>query len=101
MRVIAIVLASLALYLQYQAWWGRGGHANVERLRAEIAEQQAENQRLRSRNATLDAEVQDLKQGLDAVEELARSEIGMIRAGEVFIQLIETPAPGLQPERSR
>jgi cell division protein FtsB len=91
MRVIAIVLASLVLYLQYQAWWGRGGHANVERLRADISRQQTRNEGQRNRNATLEAEVRDLKQGMDAVEELARTEIGMIRQGEVFIQLLEPP----------
>lgn len=87
MRILIAVLAGLLLVLQAQLWSGQGGLPEVWRLRAEIREQQQENARLRERNATLEAEVRDLKDGLEAVEERARSELGMIGEDEVFYQV--------------
>lgn len=87
MRILIAVLAGLLLVLQAQLWSGQGGLPEVWRLRAEIREQQQENARLSERNATLEAEVRDLKDGLEAVEERARSELGMIGEDEVFYQV--------------
>ena len=75
--------------LQYKLWFGDGNMREVWALRDAIEEQKKENQHLRERNAALEAEVQDLKQGLDAIEERARSELGMIKKGETFYQIIE------------
>lgn len=84
-------LVLLFIVLQYRLWVGDGSLAEVQRLRESIAQQQAENGHLRERNAALDAEVRDLKQGLIAVEERARTELGMIREDEVFFQIIDAP----------
>ncbi|MCF6354021.1 MAG: cell division protein FtsB [Candidatus Polarisedimenticolaceae bacterium] len=89
MRKIIGVLIVLLLLLQYRLWVGEGSLAEVNNLKQEIATQQQELAQLRQRNRALMAEVQDLKQGLTAVEERARSELGMIRKGETFYQIIE------------
>lgn len=83
------MLAGLLLILQYQLWVGNGSIAEIWQLNKAIAAQQQENARLAERNAALDAEVQDLKHGLDAVEERARADLGMIRQNESFYQIIE------------
>jgi len=88
-RKIIGVLIVLLLLLQYRLWVGEGSLAEVSNLKREIATQQQELAQLRQRNRALMAEVQDLKQGLTAVEERARSELGMIRKGETFYQIIE------------
>jgi cell division protein FtsB len=77
--------------LQYQLWLGDGGILKTRELTRLVVAQQLENRQLSERNASLEAEVIDLKQGLEAIEERARSELGMIRAGETFIQVIEVP----------
>lgn len=82
------LLALLAL-LQYPLWVGNGSVLTLWRLKREIAEQRAENARLRERNQVLAAEVIDLKEGLAAVEERARVELGMIKKGETFYQIID------------
>jgi len=79
----------LLILLQYRLWVGEGSLAEVNNLKKEIATQKLELEQLRQRNRALTAEVQDLKQGLDAIEERARSELGMIRKGETFYQIIE------------
>ncbi|WP_297528979.1 cell division protein FtsB [Thiohalobacter sp.] len=95
MRWLIALLVALLIYLQYRLWVGDGSLAEVWRLRGAVAEQRAENARLQERNQALDAEVRDLKEGLEAVEERARSELGMIREGEVFYQIVEEP--GAEP----
>ena len=87
MRWLAIVFALLILGLQYPMWLGKGGWFRVRDLNAQVAAQQQTNAELKARNEALDAEVHDLKQGVEAVEERARSELGMIRQDEVFFQL--------------
>ncbi|HEX7045067.1 MAG TPA: cell division protein FtsB [Burkholderiales bacterium] len=82
-------LIALLVVLQYPLWLGSGGVLAVWRLQREIAEQRAENARLRERNQALAAEVVDLKQGLAAIEERARIELGMIKNGETFYQVID------------
>ncbi|MCB2263574.1 MAG: cell division protein FtsB [Candidatus Thiosymbion ectosymbiont of Robbea hypermnestra] len=92
MRWLAAILLLLLLGLQYRLWVGDGGLAEVRALQDEIATQRAEIEQLRARNQTLAAEVRDLQEGLDALEERARSELGMIKEGELFLQIIEKPA---------
>ncbi|RRQ20038.1 cell division protein FtsB [Thiohalobacter thiocyanaticus] len=89
MRWLLLILALIFLGLQYKLWVGEGSLAEVWHLRGAVEQQRKENENLRERNRALDAEVRDLKQGLDAVEERARSELGMIRDGETFYQVIE------------
>lgn len=92
MRVLATVLVLLLVALQYKLWLGEDGLRELWDLRKAIASQQAENKRLNERNQGLAAEVTDLKHGLEAVEERARSEMGMIKDGEVFYQLLDEQA---------
>lgn len=89
MQKVIGVLIVLLLLLQYRLWVGEGSLAEVNNLKQEIAIQQQELKQLRQRNRALTAEVQDLKQGLSAIEGRARSELGMIRKGETFYQIIE------------
>jgi len=86
--LIALLLILFGL-LQYRLWVGEGSLADLHALRGEIVAQEAELVRLRQRNAALEAEVESLRSGYEAVEERARSELGMIKRGEVFIQVIE------------
>ena len=87
MRILAIVFVLLILALQYPMWLGKGGWLRVRELDRQVEAQKHVNAQLQTRNAALDAEVRDLKQGLEAIEERARSELGMIRHDEVFFQL--------------
>lgn len=86
-------LMAILLALQYGLWFGRGGRLDVQDVRAQIAAQSASNAELEARNRGLAAEVMDLKEGLDAIEELARSEMGMVRHDEIFFQMIEPATP--------
>ena len=90
-KIITYVLLGFLLLLQYPLWFGSGGVLAVWRLHREIAAQQQENLRLKDRNQTLEAEVNDLKQGLAAIEEHARAELGMVKKDETFFQVIEAP----------
>ncbi|MEP6996007.1 MAG: cell division protein FtsB [Betaproteobacteria bacterium] len=87
MRLLGLVFALLILALQYPLWLGKGGWLRVRELNAQVEAQKDVNAGLKARNAALDAEVSDLKQGTEAIEERARSELGMIRQDEVFFQL--------------
>jgi cell division protein FtsB len=91
MRILAFSLAALALLLQYPLWLGKGGWLRVWDLDRQVRVQKDENGRLRLRNDALDAEVRDLKQGFDAIEERARYELGMIRQDEIFFQVVAPP----------
>ncbi|HEC16332.1 MAG TPA: cell division protein FtsB [Sedimenticola sp.] len=93
MRILIGILLVLLALLQYRLWVGEGSLAEVRNLKEEIAVRQKELEQLRQRNRALEAEVKDLKQGLEAVEERARSELGMIRKGETFYQIIEPEPP--------
>lgn len=92
MKIAGYVLLALLLLLQYPLWFGSGGVFAVWSLHREIDAQRAENARLAERNQVLAAEVVDLKQGLEAIEERARAELGMIKKGETFYQVVEAPA---------
>jgi cell division protein FtsB len=89
MRILIGILILLLLLLQYRLWVGEGSLAEVHALRQEVTGQRAELETLQRRNNALRAEVRDLKKGLDAVEERARSELGMIRDSEEFYQIID------------
>jgi cell division protein FtsB len=87
------VLLLVLVGLQFRLWVGEGSLAEVATLRQQLAEQRAELADLHERNATLQAEVDDLKEGLAAIEARARSELGLIRQGETYFQLLP-PAGG-------
>src|SRR5574341_839824 len=97
MRRLTLILVALVALLQYPLWLGKGSWLRVWEVDRQLRAQKEMNQRLAVRNATLDAEVGDLKQGLDAVEERARSELGMIKRDEVFFQVVGPPASGKGP----
>lgn len=89
MKILIAVLIVLALLLQFKLWFGEGGMKDVWRLQDATATQTNENRQLQERNQALAAEVNDLKQGLEAIEERARRELGMIKEGETFYQVVE------------
>lgn len=88
-RWLLLILLLMFAGLQYRLWFGEANLRQVWQLEEQIEQQRLENARLVERNTRLEAEVQDLKKGLAALEERARSELGMIREGETFFQLIE------------
>ena len=91
MHWLILVLILLLGALQYRLWVGEGSIAELHSLKREIAFEESELERLRARNRELQAEVDDLREGSEAIEERARSELGMIKPGEIFIQVIERP----------
>jgi cell division protein FtsB len=97
-RVVVFVLIVLLIYLQYTLWFGKGGIRDEKILERTVAALQDEIGALKERNQALAAEVLDLKQGMEAIEELARSEMGMIKDGELFFQIIKPP-PGVEKSR--
>ncbi len=99
-KIATYVLLGMLVLLQYPLWFGGGGVISVWRLNREIAEQQQENARLRERNLALEAEVSDLKQGLEAIEGRARSELGMVKKGEIFYQVID-PSVAAAPNANK
>lgn len=102
LRVLLVVLAGLLALMQFRLWTGEGGRNSVSVLEQGVQSQARENVGLEQRNAALAAEVEDLKTGEAAVEERARSELGMILPGETFYRVVEdepgspqaAPAPG-------
>ncbi len=88
MRVVTYILLALAVLLQYPLWLGKGSWLKVWDVNQKLETQKTINDQARQRNAALDAEVRDLKRGTDAIEERARSELGMIKHGEVFVRII-------------
>ncbi|MGB8713538.1 MAG: cell division protein FtsB [Onishia taeanensis] len=84
LKWLAIVLVALIMLLQYRLWFGEGGLKEYSQIRARADAMENENQPMRARNERLAAEVVDLKNGLDAIEERARSDIGMVRRDEQF-----------------
>jgi cell division protein FtsB len=92
-RALAIVFVVLLAALQYPMWLGKGGWLQVREIDRQVGVERQANAKLKARNDALDAEVRDLKTGFDAIEERARSELGMVRQDEVFFQLQDGPAP--------
>jgi cell division protein FtsB len=98
LRVLVLVLAVMLAWLQYRLWFGAGGQGELAQLREAIARQERDNDGRQQRNDALAAEVEDLKSGEAAVEERARSELGMIKPGETFYRVVEpAPPPASRP----
>lgn len=91
MKALTLILVTLIALLQYPLWLGKGSWLRVWDLSRQLTEQQDKNQVLQARNQQLDEEVRDLKSGRAAIEERARSELGMIKDDEVFYQVIDQP----------
>jgi cell division protein FtsB len=92
MKVITLILVVLLLLLQYPLWLGKGGWLKVQDLQRQVEAQQRINGKTQARNSLLDAEVRDLKQGSEAIEERARSELGMVKGDETFFQILDESA---------
>ena len=88
MRWMLVLLGVAAIALQAKLWMADDGYRKTANLRAAVAEQRGLNEELRERNAALDAEVVNLKQGLEAAEERARTDLGLIGPGETFYQVV-------------
>ncbi len=86
-RIVPIVLVTLLVILQGQLWLGRGGVPTVAELERELAQQKATNEEARRKIEQLSAEVNDLKEGLNMVEERARHELGMVKPNEIYVQI--------------
>ncbi len=93
MKVLAGVLGALILAIQYPLWLGKGGWMRVWDADRQVDAQHARNESLEMRNGALAAEVKDLKQGFEAIEERARYELGMVKNDEVFFQVPAKPQP--------
>jgi cell division protein FtsB len=88
MRVLLAILLLVLVALQLKMWFGEGGYRDVQRLAQRVEQQARENETLAQRNRELQAEVEDLRQGLEAIEERARSELGLIKENEEFYQVV-------------
>jgi len=100
MKLVAIVLSALIVLIQYPLWIGKGGWLRAWDVDRQLSVQKDKNRELERRNATLAAEVKDLKTGTEAIEERARFELGMVRSDEVFYQYVEkSPATTLAKSR--
>ncbi|CAM3505048.1 Cell division protein FtsB [Vibrio aerogenes CECT 7868] len=88
MRIFSLTLLILLAWLQYALWSGKNGIFDLQEISGEIKTQEAVNQRLQVRNKQMYAEINDLRQGLDAIEERARHELGMIKEGETFYRIV-------------
>jgi len=93
LRPVTLILITLILLLQYPLWLGKGSWLKVWDVDRQVDAQKRINQQTEMRNAALDAEVRDLKQGTEAIEERARSELGMIKRDEVFFQIVGQHPP--------
>ncbi|HEX4879852.1 MAG TPA: cell division protein FtsB [Limnobacter sp.] len=93
-RLISLVLLGLLILLQYPLWFGKGGILRVSELQDQLSQQKLVNEALRLRNQQLEGDVRSLTEGVEAIEERARNDFGMIKKDEVFIQLIEPQAAG-------
>ena len=92
MRWLSLILVAIILLLQYPLWLGKGSLLKVWDLDKQVEAEKETNQQLRLRNTLLDAEVRDLKQGLAAIEERARSELGMVKRDEIFFHILDDSA---------
>ncbi|GAB3460406.1 cell division protein FtsB [Massilia terrae] len=100
MRLITLALFALLLLIQYPLWLGKGGWLAVHEMEAQVDATRKKTDELKARNAKLESEVRDLKNGTGAVEERARYELGMIKQDEIFIQVLKPgskDAPSMTP----
>lgn len=102
MRKLTLLLLIFIGLLQYRLWFGDGNLRELHRMQNRITELEQEGERRKQRNAAVEAEVNDLKRGTDAIEESARQNLGMIKEGEVFIQVVdEQPRPEAPPPKKQ
>jgi cell division protein FtsB len=110
MRLITLALAALLLLIQYPLWLGKGGWLAVQDMESQVDAMRQKTDALKARNAKLESEVRDLKDGTGAVEERARYELGMIKQNEIFVQVLKkgdknavmmTPPPKPQPDAAK
>lgn len=101
LRIIAAVLLVLVLAMQYRLWVSPNGMRDLWKTEAAIEAQSEENQRLAERNRTLAAEVRDLKEGRAAIEERARTDLGMVGGNETFFQVVPPPAADAPPPEEK
>jgi cell division protein FtsB len=97
MRIVTVILFIVLILLQFKLWLGEGGYTEVKRLETRVDVQRQQNDELLQRNAELQAEVEDLRDRLDAVEERARNELGLIKPDEKFYQVVPPPPTGSNP----
>jgi cell division protein FtsB len=88
-RLVPIVLITLLVIVQAQLWFGRGSLRNVAELERELQQEKQANEEARRVNEQLSAEVNDLKEGLNMVEERARHELGMVKPNEIYVQIVK------------
>jgi cell division protein FtsB len=93
MRILAVILGALILLIQYPLWMGKGGWVRAWHLEKDLSNHKNRNGEFEVRNAALAAEVRDLKQGSEALEERARRELGMVKRDEIFFQYADPKAP--------
>ena len=101
MRWVTLILLTLILVWQYPLWLGKGGWIKVWEMDRQVEAQRKINLQTKTRNTVLDAEVRDLKQGTEAIEERARSELGMIKQGEVLFQFVGEYASSSMVQKSK
>jgi cell division protein FtsB len=99
-KILALLLVALIVALQYPMWLGKGGWLKLRELDREVDAQRESNAKLRARNEAVDADVRDLKTGHEAIEERARSELGMVRGDEVLFQLQPAGSRPAQPPKA-
>ncbi len=99
MKLLTLALLMAIALLQYPLWLGKGSWLRVWEVDQKLIAQRDNNRKLQSRNAVLDADVRDLKQGFEAIEERARSELGMIRQDEIFFHILDSPRNAAPPAR--
>ncbi|HWP01313.1 MAG TPA: cell division protein FtsB [Methylococcus sp.] len=97
MKKLSLLLIALIALLQYRLWFGDGNLLELHRLQKRIAELTEEGERRRQRNAVFEAEVRNLRDGTEAIEERARRDLGMIKEGEIFVQIIDAAHPEPAP----
>lgn len=97
-RALTLVFAGLLVLIQYPLWFGKGGWMRAWDLDRQVAAQKRTNDELKRRNSGLEAEVKDLKNGLEAIEERARFELGMVKDNEVFFQVLESAPQAAAPK---
>ena len=101
MKILIAVLILIFIGLQYRLWVGEGSFADIDRLNQQVSVQEQENTELEERNSTLVNEVEELLTGMDAIEEHARHELGLIREGEIFFLIVEEDNPAGVPDAAR
>lgn len=99
MRVVILLLLTVLVALQYRLWLGKNSLPDYWRLQKEVDSQQTTNDNLKRRNQVLYADIEDLREGEDALEERARNELGMIKKDEVFFRIIPGSVPVARPSQ--